>query len=786
MANIIDSNTLFYLRGDSYSDFSSNNIPVTNNGTSIDNSGYVCGKSISFSNNCIRFDKENLIPDTDNFTVEFWINFQTIYNGAGDVFRLNASADNASRYCAVGISNMSGILSWHVTLAGATSWLDLGNIGNPSLNTWIHVAVVREGAYIKCYYNGTYKASSTVDSFELHRGPVNVFGLDTLTTYNTFKMEGLLITKGAKYTANFTPSKEPYTSITISELSYTDEVLNLLVTKSTNEEIHKIEVLVNGVIIKTYNSQTLNFGDTIAVDDYLIYGSNTIEAKAYYLNDNYFVSKSLSVEKSIEKLTNTAAFEDIMNHTNEIKSNISSMNNLLAATLTAKGINTGTDPKMLHLIKLVGQMSNVNNSEITDYLNQISVLSTENSSLNTKLNDIKISLVNTLNKNGANCSNDNSLDDLLEILNSSSIIIGNVKMFGAGSDHLIILKEDGNLYGIGRNSYGQLGLGNTTNQTTFKKISFDTSDLKSIVCGSCNTFLLKNNGDLYAAGGNSTGQLGTGDLTNKTTFIKVASEVSEVSATGFIENDILYGHTVILKNDGTVYGTGYCNHGQLANSNTFNVASFTQIPITNVKKVTLGGNCTYFLKNDSTLHSVGINAGGELGIGNLNTPIRTITQVLTNVKDICSARNACFALKNDGTLWAAGRNTGGILGLGLTISTETRVSTFTQITSGVNGNIDQISCGVYHAFILKNDSVYACGENTYGQLGLGNTINKNLYTLVSTNLNADNVKEIQCGESFTCILKRNKTLLCCGRNNYNQIGPGNTGNKLILDAISFS
>ena len=57
----------------------------------------------------------------------------------------------------------------------------------------------------------------------------------------------------------------------------------------------------------------------------------------------------------------------------------------------------------------------------------------------------------------------------------------------------------------------------------------------------------------------------------------------------------------------------------------------------------------------------------------------------------------------------------------------------------------------YHSLILKNDStLWGCGQNTYGQLGLGDGSSRTTFTQVTTNV-VNDVKSLpnQCNVPFT-------------------------------------
>ncbi|MBF9984184.1 hypothetical protein I4O28_05740, partial [Clostridioides difficile] len=98
-----------------------------------------------------------------------------------------------------------------------------------------------------------------------------------------------------------------------------------------------------------------------------------------------------------------------------------------------------------------------------------------------------------------------------------------------------------------------------------------------------------------------------------------------------------------------------------------------------------------------------------------------------------------FGIKIDGSIWACGYNYSGQLGLGDT----TNRNTFTKVDID---NVKKIVSYSYNAFILKNDgTLYSCGLNERGALGLGDNVQRNVFTKV----NIDNVKDVICGALHT-------------------------------------
>ena len=346
------------------------------------------------------------------------------------------------------------------------------------------------------------------------------------------------------------------------------------------------------------------------------------------------------------------------------------------------------------------------------------------------------------------------------------------------SNHTLILKNNGTLWGCGRNDYGQLGLGDESNRTTLTQIISNINDVKSVYCGYTHTLILKNNGTLWGCGRNDYGQLGLGDTNSRSTPALIGINTNDIKS-------VYCGHdyTLILKNNGTLWGCGKNDYGQLGLGDTTNRSTFTLIGINtnDIKSVYCGGNYTIILKNDGTLWGCGRNDYGQLGLGDTaNRSTFTIIGVNTNnVKSICCGYYHTFMLKNDSTLCVCGRNDYGQLGLGQNTTYKT---TFTQITTNTN-DIESVYCGYYYTLILKNDgTLWSCGDNGFGQLGLGDTDHR--YTFVQIITNTNNIKSIYCGSSYILILKNDGTLWGCGWNVRGPLGLGDTNSRKTFTQIT--
>ena len=275
-----------------------------------------------------------------------------------------------------------------------------------------------------------------------------------------------------------------------------------------------------------------------------------------------------------------------------------------------------------------------------------------------------------------------------------------------GDEHTVLIKTDGSLWAWGNGPVGQLGLGETGKYRTMaSRVGTDT-DWESLAAGTDYNLALKSDGSLWAWGNGAYGRLGLGDEVTRWVPTRVGAATDWTAiATGL-------RHSFGIKTDGSLWAWGLNNYGQLGLGTTVN--QFSPVKVGDgFAAIDGGGQFSAAIKTDGTLWTWGRNHFSQLGLGDADTadhhsPVQVGSDAGWTA--VSCSDEAARALRNDQTLWAWGRNSYGQLGLG----DEVTRSTPTQL-SGLWASVRSADDSTY---ALKADgSLWAWGDNTYGQLG---------------------------------------------------------------------
>jgi alpha-tubulin suppressor-like RCC1 family protein len=300
----------------------------------------------------------------------------------------------------------------------------------------------------------------------------------------------------------------------------------------------------------------------------------------------------------------------------------------------------------------------------------------------------------------------------------------------AGSNHSLAIGSDGNLYAWGYNGFGQLGIGNTAQQNIPAMVPLPSgvTSWTAMAGGWNHSLAIGSNGNLYVWGDNTYSQLGIGNTTQQTSPVKVPFPSGVTSWTEVTSG---WFYSLAIGNDGNLYTWGYNAYGQLGIGNTTQQNSPVKVPfpsgVISWTAVTAGSNHSLAIGSDGNLYTWGNNGNGQLGIGNTtnqNTPVKVpFPSGVISWTAITAGSNHSLAIGSDGNLYTWGNNGNGQLGIGNTTNQNTPVKV--PFPSGLI-NWTAITAGSNHSLAIGSDgNLYTWGNNTYGQLGIGDTTQQN-------------------------------------------------------------
>jgi hypothetical protein len=206
----------------------------------------------------------NLAMGSGNFTVECWV-YLTNTADYQYIFDLRSS-ELATSY--LGAYFQTGSTTLKVFCGSNTDY----SMGSVSLNTWNHIAVVRNGSTITTYINGVSQGTFTNAQNLSDSTYFTVGRRYTINQYLTGYIADSRVVKGtAVYTSNFTPPTAPLTAIANTQLllNYTNGGI------FDNAMMNNLETVGNAQIstsVFKYGTGSMAFDGT---GDYLVIPGST-------------------------------------------------------------------------------------------------------------------------------------------------------------------------------------------------------------------------------------------------------------------------------------------------------------------------------------------------------------------------------------------------------------------------------------------------------------------------------------------------------------------------------
>lgn len=351
-----------------------------------------------------------------------------------------------------------------------------------------------------------------------------------------------------------------------------------------------------------------------------------------------------------------------------------------------------------------------------------------------------------------------------------------VPKVSAGSNHDLALRADGTVWAWGRNNYGQLGDGTTTQKHYAMQVP-GLSNIVDIAAGYYHSTAVDRQGRVYTWGRNHKGQLGKGDTVDSLTPVQL-SGISDAYAVSCGE---IGDFTTVVCNDGSVLSWGDNYYGVLADGTTYTDSTVpvaaTGLPP--IARIAAGSSHMVAIGVDGSVWAWGGNGQGQLAQGytslRSNVPLSVTLPSTFSPESVDSGRLYTLISGFDSSLGATK-----IMGWGYKeyyrfgdYSSSGYYATPITIP-GIGSQIVGVSASYATSMaVTAEGGVYTFGLNGSGQCGQGTSGTAITYpNLLKANASTYHLDFMQYenGHSQSLGWKRNGTVWTCGHGSYGQLG----------------
>lgn len=365
-----------------------------------------------------------------------------------------------------------------------------------------------------------------------------------------------------------------------------------------------------------------------------------------------------------------------------------------------------------------------------------------------------------------------------------------------GGYHTCFYDQNGDFSCWGWNDYGQLGLGKTGPDVKAPTSVTSTFTAPTSLTAGEDYTCLVDQGTAYCWGANYHGRaIGSLTVNGEEKKELLQPTPTQTPGVGVLSIEAHTGHTCAINNQQHLYCWGYnwpVADGVLNNSNQESVTPTQYV---------LGNTATARRVSVGSLHQCAESGRGDLwcfgngffgAIGHGMQPLSYVAptvlpgfsvsfrQVEAGGMDTNKgSKSASFfddfscAIDSTGAAKCWGSDFRGSLGNGPPEAAESTP----QYVQELGGDVVDLALGGGHACAIEQQDLYCWGNNTWGQLGVGDTNDRLVATKVPFPNTNSSLQNVEAGYFHTCAQLANGDLYCWGRNTNGQVGVGSRASK---------
>lgn len=334
-------------------------------------------------------------------------------------------------------------------------------------------------------------------------------------------------------------------------------------------------------------------------------------------------------------------------------------------------------------------------------------------------------------------------------------------------------KKGVSLFGTGINSDSQLGHQRNKYRHTLERITYpipieikhplshDEVVIDKCAAGRAHSLLVSDQGEVFTLGNNSYGQCGRPIIKDES-YLGNGNVHFMPKIGGEGVRDVFCGqdHSFFLTTSGRVFACGWGADGQTGLEHFDTVHEPTEvrgdIKGENIVKISCKADCNLALNDKGEVFGWGNTEYGQFVLDDtqqLNVPrYLEITKGLSKIIDVATTGSACLILNENGDVFTWGY---GLLGFGpnashVPLPKQIPATLFGRNEFNPNNRVVAVRGGLCHmAAVDDQGALYTWGRNKYACLGLGHT--KDQYFPFKAVVNAK-VVDAQCGADHTMAL----------------------------------